>query len=36
MAVQSYRDLLVWQKAMELVVECYRLADFLPKTECTG
>ena len=36
MAVQSYRDLLVWQKAMELVVECYRLADFLPKTEMYG
>ena len=36
MAVQSYRDLLVWQKAMELVVECYRLSDFLPNTETYG
>ncbi len=36
MSVHSYRDLLVWQKAMELVVECYRLSDFLPKTEMYG
>ena len=36
MSVNSYRDLLVWQKAMELVVECYRLSEFLPKTEIYG
>ena len=36
MAVLNYRDLLVWQKAMELVVECYRLCEFLPKTEIYG
>jgi four helix bundle protein len=36
MAVLNYRDLLVWQKAMELVVECYRLSEFLPKTEIYG
>ena len=36
MAVLNYRDLLVWQKAMELVVECYRLTEFLPKTEIYG
>ena len=29
--VQSYRDLIVWQKAMDLAVEIYRLtADFPP------
>jgi four helix bundle protein len=33
MAVKSYRDLLVWQKAMNLVVESYRLANQLPKSE---
>lgn len=36
MTIQSYRDLLVWQKAMELVVGCYRLADIFPKTETYG
>jgi four helix bundle protein len=36
MAIESYRDLLVWQKAMGLVVECYRLSDLFPKTEMYG
>jgi len=36
MAVKSYRDLKVWQKAMDLVVECYRLARLLPKSETYG
>src|SRR5262245_48278962 len=36
MAVKSYRDLLVWQKAMNLVVESYRLANQLPKSELYG
>jgi four helix bundle protein len=31
--VQSYRDLLVWQKAMRLAAEAYRLAKLLPKAE---
>jgi len=35
-AVQSYRDLQVWQKAMDLVVECYRVAEQFPKTETYG
>jgi four helix bundle protein len=26
MKIESYRDLVVWQKSMELVVECYRAA----------
>ncbi len=36
MTIQSYRDLLVWQKAMEVVVECYRLSEMFPKTETYG
>ena len=34
--VNSYRDLQVWQKATDLVVECYRLAKLLPKSETYG
>ena len=33
MAVTSYKDLIVWQKAMELTAEIYRLVAALPKTE---
>ena len=33
MAVKSYRDLVVWQKAMDLAVDVYRLAKFFPKDE---
>ncbi len=36
MTVKSYRDLEVWKKAMDLVVECYRLTDHLPKSEVYG
>jgi four helix bundle protein len=31
-----YRDLLVWQKAMDLVVEIYRLSQVFPTTEKFG
>jgi four helix bundle protein len=31
--VRSYRDLVVWQKGMELVEEAYKLAKLMPKTE---
>jgi four helix bundle protein len=31
--VTSYRDLQVWQKAMELATAVYQLAKLLPKTE---
>ena len=31
--VRSYRDLLVWQKAMELVAEVYRVVKKLPREE---
>lgn len=33
MSVQSYRDLQVWQKAMDLVAACYQLTTRLPQTE---
>ena len=34
--IQTYRDLLVWQKSMDLVVEIYRLVKFLPQEERFG
>ena len=34
--VKQYRDLLVWQKSMDLVVESNRVAKLLPKTETFG
>ena len=34
--VTSYRDLLVWQKGIELVTACYRVAESFPKTELFG
>ena len=36
MNVQSYRDLTVWQMAMDLVVECYRICEGFPKFEQYG
>lgn len=36
MEIKSYRDLKVWQKAMELVLMCYKLTEKLPKTETYG
>ena len=36
MEIQSYQDLLVWQKAMDLVVACYELASKLPLSESHG
>ena len=33
MAIQSHRDLLVWQKAMVLAAEVYKLAKLMPKAE---
>lgn len=36
MEINSYQDLLVWQKAMDLVVACYELADKLPLSESHG
>jgi four helix bundle protein len=34
--VRSYKDLKVWGKAMDLVVESYRIARLLPKIEVYG
>ena len=34
--IKSYRDLEVWQKAMDLVVESYRLTNLFPKSETYG
>ena len=34
--IESYRDLLVWQKAMDLAVECHRLTRSYPKEELFG
>jgi four helix bundle protein len=36
MAIQSYRDLLVWQKAMDLVVNIYQVTTEFPKHELYG
>jgi four helix bundle protein len=36
MAIKSYRDLLVWQKAMDLVADSYALSAKLPKLETYG
>lgn len=33
MVVKSYEDLIVWQKAMDLTVEVYKLVKFLPREE---
>lgn len=33
---RNYRDLLVWQKAMDVVVECYALCREFPKFEIYG
>ena len=34
--LKSYRDLLVWQKAMELTIEIYRFSSDFPKSEVYG
>jgi len=34
--VQSYRDLVAWHKAMELVTEIYRVTKQFPKEELFG
>ncbi len=36
MEIKSYRDLLIWLKAMDLVVDCYRFVSVLPKNETYG
>ena len=34
--IQSYRDLIVWQKSIELVAAIYELTDKFPKEELFG
>src|SRR5487761_587787 len=36
MPVKNYRDLKVWQKGMDLVVESYKLTHLLPRSETYG
>jgi len=36
MVVTSYRDLKVWRKAMDLVVQCYQVTQEFPKSETYG
>jgi four helix bundle protein len=36
MPINSYRDLIVWQKSVDLVVEVYKLTDRFPKAEIYG
>ncbi len=36
MGIQSYRDLTVWRKSMDLVVTSYRLVESFPKFENYG
>jgi four helix bundle protein len=36
LAIKSYRELQVWQKAMALVVESYSVTRLLPKSESYG
>ncbi len=34
--IKSYRDLLVWQQAMDLAVLCYKLSKKFPKEDLFG
>jgi len=34
--VKTYRDLLVWQKAMQLVTQIYKITKSIPKNEIYG
>lgn len=36
MKIESYKDLIVWQKAVELVIEAYKLTQLFPKEEQYG
>jgi four helix bundle protein len=36
MKVTSYKDLSVWQKAMDLVEDCYHVTDSFPRSEEFG
>lgn len=34
--MKTFRDLLIWQKAMALVTQCYKITKRLPKEELFG
>ena len=34
--IHSYRDLMVWQKSIELVIEVYNLTNSFPREELSG
>lgn len=34
--LSSYRELIVWQRAMEVTVECYRISENFPRKETYG
>jgi hypothetical protein len=36
MHLKSYKELMVWQKSMDLVEEIYRITKELPKSEIKG
>lgn len=36
MKIRSYKDLIVWQKSMDLVIEIYKLTRQFPKSETYG
>jgi len=36
MTIQNYKDLIVWQKSMEVALEVYRLTGKFPKSEMFG
>ncbi len=36
MSVRNHRDLVVWQKGMDLVVDVYRVSSAMPKEEMYG
>jgi len=34
--IKNYQDLEVWQKAMDLVLDCYRITKKFPRNETYG
>jgi len=34
--IKSYKDLVVWQKSMDLVIEIYKITENLPSSELYG
>lgn len=36
MSIRNFKDLIVWQKSMDLVVEVYKLVKLLPNDEVYG